>query len=331
MEIDFVVTWVDAEDEAWSSDYQKYRNSEKYQNIADFSKSRYREIIDFKYWFRAIEECANWVNKIHLITNGKFPKWINKKHPKLNCVAHNDYIDEKYLPTFNSRVIELNLGRLKGLSENFVLFNDDFYLLEKVNKSKYFLDKLPCDAAILNALDGDGLSAVIMNDIQLINKVYKKHHILKENFSKWYSFKYGRDLIRTILLSPWPKFTGFVDFHTPQPFLKSFFNIASSRFSENISATFESRFRLKSDINQYLIRYMQLCEGRFTPSYPRHKSKYIELSDNNIFDVATVLLKREFDTLIVNDGKISDVTSARKILNDAFEQKYKKKSSYELY
>jgi hypothetical protein len=330
MKIDFVVTWVDTEDEAWLAEFQKYHNSEKYINVADLTKSRYREIIDFRYWFRAIENCAEWVNKIHLITNGKFPEWINKEHPKLNCVAHSDYINEKYLPTFNSRVIELNLGNLNELSEHFVLFNDDFYLLNKVNESEYFLDDLPRDAAILNALDGDGLSPVIMNSIKLLNESYTKHDILKKNLLKWYSLKYKKDLIRTILLTPWPRFTGFVDFHTPQPFLKSFFNKASVRFSENMSTTFESRFRLKSDVNQYLIRYMQLCEGSFKPSYPKNKCNYFELNDNNILDIADVLINKKVDTLIVNDGKIKNIDNARKILNDAFEKIYNKKSAFEM-
>ena len=82
----------------------------------------------FRYWFRAVERYAPWVNKVFLVTNGKFPDWINPDNPKLVLVKHDDYIPEEYLPTFNSCAIELHLHRIKDLSEHFVYFNDDTML-----------------------------------------------------------------------------------------------------------------------------------------------------------------------------------------------------------
>ena len=46
---------------------------------------------------------------------------------------------EEYLPTFNSAAIELNLHRIEGLSENFVFFNDDMYLIQDVKPDDFFL------------------------------------------------------------------------------------------------------------------------------------------------------------------------------------------------
>ena len=51
-------------------------------------------------------------------------------------MKHEDFIPHKYLPTYNSRAIEFNVHRIKGLEEKFVLFNDDMFIL-KLDYLKY--------------------------------------------------------------------------------------------------------------------------------------------------------------------------------------------------
>ncbi|MFQ9621995.1 MAG: hypothetical protein ACLR17_06705 [Enterobacteriaceae bacterium] len=69
----------------------------------------------FKYWFRAVENYAPWVRKVHLVTCGQVPSWLDKSYHKINLVRHSDIIDKEYLPTFNSRAIEVNIHKIKGL------------------------------------------------------------------------------------------------------------------------------------------------------------------------------------------------------------------------
>ena len=102
--IDFVVTWVDGNDPAWQQEKQKYTAVN-----ADVRVNRYREWDQLKYWFRAVEKYAPWVNKIHFVTWGHLPEWLDTTNPKLNIVNHKDYIPEEYLPTFSSHTIELHL------------------------------------------------------------------------------------------------------------------------------------------------------------------------------------------------------------------------------
>ena len=54
-----------------------------------------------------------------------------------------------YLPTFNINSIELNLHRIKGLSEHFVFFNDDMFLLKPVYMEDFFKDEKPIDMLAL--------------------------------------------------------------------------------------------------------------------------------------------------------------------------------------
>ena len=110
MKIDFIVTWVDSNDPEWIKSYNYYRPEKP---ITDSARFRNWDI--FRYWFRAVERYAPWVNKVFLVTNGRFPDWINPECKKLVLVKHSDYIPKKYLPTFNSNTIELNFGRIKEL------------------------------------------------------------------------------------------------------------------------------------------------------------------------------------------------------------------------
>ena len=130
--IDFVIAWVDGNDPEW-----RREKSDRISGISGFDRvddreERYRDWDNLHYWFRGVEKFAPWVRKIHLVTWGHIPHWLNIEHPKLNIVRHEEFISEKFCPTFNSHTIEWNLHRIPDLSENFVYFNDDIFLLKSI-------------------------------------------------------------------------------------------------------------------------------------------------------------------------------------------------------
>ena len=127
--IDFVVTWVDGNDPVWQAEKAKYSPNKN----ADNRNVRYRDWDNMQYWFRAVEKFAPWVNKVHFVTYGHLPKWLNTDCPKLNIVKHSDFIPSQYLPTFSSRSIELNIHRIHGLSDKFIYFNDDMFILNNTS------------------------------------------------------------------------------------------------------------------------------------------------------------------------------------------------------
>ena len=110
--IDFVVLWVDGTDPQWQQERILFcpENSDN-----GSSENRYRDWGLMKYWFRCVEKYAPWVHRIFFVTNGQIPEWLNIEHPKLRLVKHKDYIPQKYLPTFNSNVIELWLHHIPDL------------------------------------------------------------------------------------------------------------------------------------------------------------------------------------------------------------------------
>ena len=93
--IDIVVPWVDGNDPIWQEDKKKFADD----SDGDKRIIRYRDWEMLPYWFRGVEKYLPWVRKIHFITYGHLPEWLNIKNPKLNIVNHRDYIPDKYMPT----------------------------------------------------------------------------------------------------------------------------------------------------------------------------------------------------------------------------------------
>lgn len=218
MNIDFVIPWVNGNDEEWLKEKNRYTPKN-----TDSRENRYRDLDNLQYWFRGVELFAPWVRKIHFITWGHLPKWLNTNHPKLNIVKHSEFIPNEFLPTFNANTIELNIHRINELSEYFVYFNDDTYIIRRMNEKDFFIDELPCDSAILDAIAPSELfSHILFNNIEIINRYYDKKNIIKNNFGKWINFKYGKEIYRTFALLPWTKFTGFKNIIYQLLFVKTY-------------------------------------------------------------------------------------------------------------
>ena len=58
-------------------------------------------------------------------------------------MTHNEFIPAKFLPTFNSGVIECFLHKIPGLAELFVYANDDFYLFNETRPDDMFDGIMP--------------------------------------------------------------------------------------------------------------------------------------------------------------------------------------------
>ena len=88
MDIDFVVLWVDGSDSIWQAEKAKYQG----KTLDDSnSENRFRDWGLMPYWFRAVEQFAPWVRKIHFVTCGHVPEFLNLAHPKLHHVKHAEF------------------------------------------------------------------------------------------------------------------------------------------------------------------------------------------------------------------------------------------------
>lgn len=323
--MDFVIIWVDGDDPEWRAQYGKYALIDK----GDTREVRFRDWNNLKYWFRGVEKFAPWVDKIHFVTCGHYPEWLNRDAPKLNLVKHSDYIPEKYLPTFNSCTIELNLHRIEGLSEEFVYFNDDFFIIDHRSPEHYFRNGLPCDIAALNMLNPEGIAHNILTVLSCVNENFDKREVMKKNFGKWYNPKYGKYLFRTLLLTPWPRFGGLLDPHLPNSFLKSTFDKVWKANEEILDRTCRDRFRGGVNVNQYLIRYWQLMEGNFHPYNTVRDSIYLDVNHDTVAIAEDVISNRRKSVVVLNDGVTKDFDSICGRVIESFEAILPEKSIYE--
>lgn len=347
--IDFVMPWVDGNDLKWQKELSKFSLKDNLLN----SNDRFRDWDNLQYIFRAFEEYTPWVNKIYFITSGHLPKWMNTKHEKLVIVKHEDYLDEDNLPIFSSHPIELNLHRIKGLSEKFVYFNDDFFILSPLHKEEFFKNNLPVDFALSTIMHEGAISHIIMNDIDLINKNFNRHvgekltkrGIIKKYFFKWFHINYGVRSFPTLLLLYWKTFTGFEINHHAQPYLKSTFHEVWQKEETTLQRTSCSKFRSNEDVNQYLFRYWQLVKGTFYPGNVANmidKRKYIELrTKEDGKRIAEDIKSRKYKLYCINDatskGRFTkenmnkpDFEISKKILQEALSTLLPKKSKYEI-
>ncbi len=340
MKIDFVLTWVDGNDPLWRSEKEKYKSS---KNVDD-RKQRYRDWDNLQYWFRGVEKFAPWVNKIYFVTCGHYPEWLNLNHPKLQLVKHSDYIPAEYLPTFSSRAIDMNFHRIKELSEHFVYFNDDMFLTRAVEPSDFFINGLPCDTAIMNALyfgfsekkygeavpKGADFLAPAM-DMFPINRNFDKKIAVRENFGKWFSTKYGIQSLRTLLLIPWAAFTGFMSYHLPYSYLKSTYQEVWSKEEAILSETCLHKFRMPTDVNHWVFSYWQIAKGTFSPRSPKVGKQfglYSDLLKNQ--PALEAISQQTYKFICLNDSVSGDnFETIMKTVNSALDKLLPQKSEYE--
>lgn len=324
--IDFVVTWVDGNDIEWQKEKEHWQD--KKEDVLNTS-DRFRDWEFMPYWFRAIEKNTPWVNKIFFITQGHIPDWLDTKHPKLSIVRHSDYIPNEYLPTFNSNVIELNLHRIKELSENFVLFNDDMFVNKKMGETAFFENNLPKDIGVLSPLvpSRGTITSIVLNNVEIINDYFESRELIKNNFFKMFNLKYGKHIIKNICILPWKNILGFYDSHIPISYKKSIFNKVWEKEPEILYATSANKFRTREDVNHWLMRYWQICEGNFVPKWEK-SGKYYNISDK-LDNIVQDILFEKHGLICLNDGKIKDFQKSKQTILNAFQTRYPEKSSFE--
>ncbi len=327
--IDFIVTWVDGNDEAWRKRKAAFAPTGSEELIG---VNRYRDWGLMRYWFRGVEKFAPWVNKVFFVTCGQIPSWLNTEHPKLKLVSHEEYMPASALPTFNSNSIEMCFNRIESLAERFVLFNDDMFLIDYVEPTLFFRDGLPCDFAALDTIIPNGeFWHVIVNDMILINQNFSKRKCLRENWGKWYSLKDVRSMRRTLLLShPWKEFSGMRDFHLALPYLKSEFEAMWERFPDRLNATVHHRFRSNEDVNHWLIRYWRLASGQFHPLSQRYGIFEGISTEKNINKIDDLISGQKRKEICINDSYHGDeFEKVQRRLQKAFESILPEPSSFE--
>ena len=324
--IDFVVTWVDGNDPAWLAEKSKYS-----PNGADARNARYRDWDQLKYWFRAIEKNAPWVNKIHFVTYGHLPKWLDTSNPKLHIVRHEDFIPKEYLPVFNSTAIEVHINKIPGLAEQFVYFNDDTYLMKPCKPTDFFRKGKPVDMLTLgqfpvNRVDeGEMYYCHLYNNYSVYRNYSRKKDALR-HFWKYMSPKYGRVAFSNFL-NFFAKNLYIAPYHFGIPLLKSSMETIWTDHTAFMTMTAASRFRSPINVNLQCIRSYQLITGNFIPA----KKSGVALDSSDPKTTKAVIESKKYRDLCISDNSRDDrFEDDKKEINESFERIFPGKCSFEL-
>lgn len=239
-DVDVVITWVNNEDQNWQKKLNYYKNDKiKDINPLSIDNARFENHGELYYVIKSIELYMPWVKTIFLVTDNQIPHFSLSN--KVVIIDHRQIIDEKYLPTFNSHVIEAHLHNIPELSENFIYFNDDVFVARALPKTHF--------------LSGNNLSSLFLNRKNLdemLKKGVKTPTLLaslncRELLLKKYNKKISNPLV-----------------HTYVPLKKSYFKLAWSLFGNEINNFLPNRFRYDNDLNlaTFLVPWMMYLDGK---------------------------------------------------------------------
>jgi hypothetical protein len=149
--IDAVITWVDGSDEKWQKKINQYANRKiDWGNKRD--TLRYNSIDEIDIAIKSVLKNAPFIRTIFLVTDAQKPKSFDKLKEIANSHQINlELVDhtvifrdfEDCLPSFNSCSIITMLYRIPSLSEHFLIFNDDTFLMKPTTINDYFIDGYP--------------------------------------------------------------------------------------------------------------------------------------------------------------------------------------------
>ena len=249
MKIDLVYLWVDGGDLDWRSQKDKWLEIIKgqkpvYRDAA--IDARWRDNGELRYSLRSVEQFVPWVNHIYIITGfGQIPKWLNTNHPKITIVPHEQIFPSGALPTFNATAIEMCIPNIPGLSEHFLLMNDDLFFNRPLHPNFFF--------------DRRGRALVR----------YSNHSERSKNIQQWKSRV--DEYYQTLILS-----AEFIDrvfghqvykyrpSHGVDPYIKSSWIECRThpKIAPQIDSQIYNKFRTNNEVQRWIFNLYDLIQGR---------------------------------------------------------------------
>lgn len=333
--IDFVLFWVDPENRKWQQEKAEYRAIEHRDPERDINGvARYRDWGNLQYWFRGVEKYAPWVRKIFFVTWGAVPEWLNTEHPKLEIIYDKDILPDGYAPVFSPNPKEINLHRIPGISEYFVYFNDDMFLIRETEPTDFFKDGLPREMAVdyplSNDLDNDSFHHMLFTMMGVVNGYFSKKEVQRRHWRQWYTLKYGRQVINTLRTSAFRYFSGIMIPHLPSPMRKSTYEEVWKTIPDRLMETSSHRFRDPTDLTQYIFRYWAICKGEFSPANMYKYGKEFFMEDRLIDELCGAISGQKYKMICINDGRhITDFDYCTSLVRETFEEILPGKSSFE--
>ena len=291
--MDAVITYVDGSDPLWQEDFRT-------ATAGTEPVKRYRDWGTLPYLLRGIDRHLPFIENVFLVVSreSQVPDWVNRDRVKV--VLHADIMPAACLPTFNSTAIELFLHRIPGLAEQFLYFNDDFFVLREMDASAFFPGGRPA--------------------------IGFSHHLLATNLYKRQTRNADR-LARAALslpCRPWflrPQ-------HTVSPMLRSVGEELFAKAGPQLLASV-TPLRAAHNVNQYVFLDYALLSGRGLSR--RMSNRHLSLATTTPARLTAAILSPDRDTVCLNDVEMTSerFDALREAMLSAFAARFPQKSRFE--
>lgn len=269
--VDVVYTWVDGNDPAWNA-AREQRLAEVTDSTmrtrASSGRARFMDRGELRFSMRGLHLFAPWVRRIHVVTAGQVPPWIDPSHPMVNIVDHRDLLPPDALPTFNSHAIESVLHRIDGLAEHFLYFNDDFFVGAPTRPERWFGPAGTTAVFLSRRLVG----LAGQDDLPYLNAAATNRRLLHGAF--------GATTVHTLA-------------HAPYAHRVSRLAEIAERFAPEVDATTYAPFRSTTDVSMLssLGQYYGLLTGTAYLADPDFA--FVDITDASVRRRLRDLLRRE--------------------------------------
>ena len=138
--IDAVITWVDGSEPNYKLKLEENLKNKKIIN------RQYLQANEIHFCVASIIKFAPFIRKIFIVTDNQKPNLNEVGHfvslNKVEIIDHKEIFRDNMdsLPTYNIRSIDALLFKIKNLSNKFIYFNDDMFLIKETSKEEWFKD-----------------------------------------------------------------------------------------------------------------------------------------------------------------------------------------------
>ena len=138
--IDAVITWVDGSEPNYKLKLEENLKNKKIIN------RQYLQANEINFCVASIIKFAPFIRKIFIVTDKQKPKFSRIRHmvslEKIEIIDHEEIFRDNLdcMPSFNIRSIDALLFKIKNLSDKFIYFNDDMFLIKETTKEDWFKD-----------------------------------------------------------------------------------------------------------------------------------------------------------------------------------------------
>lgn len=283
--IDVVITWVDGNDQGHLDKMRPFLDMSGRRKVPGAHSTRFASVNEIRYCLMSVMRFAPFVRNIFIVTDDQDPgldedirTFFPERAGSVRLISHHEIFrdHELYLPTFSSRTIENMIWRIRGLSDNFVYFNDDTFLIREMSPEDWFINDRPVLRGKWNAVPALRL---LWNSVR---KAVSRTILNNPEFQPRPSYHLGQWLAAYLLGY---RFRYFYFHHTPHPMSRvtaeRYFKENNALMQKNLSFRFRhiDQFNFISSLYHYEIRHgnHHFAGPELSYLFPgKHHSGYID-------------------------------------------------------